>query len=166
MSDLGLSGFEFEPNVDFLPNETSDGPPPIIHEQHDSNNIVSQLQEEKSNLGGPDDDATVPMSIPESDARFNIIAQPNLGGNDDNSTEGMYVPDSDVRFNCLQRSHQFTAINHALEGADYNTPITREVIYTIGQSGFTHLYTNAKLVAELLGILEEVSFPVCLFQKV
>ena len=73
----------------------------------------------------------------------------------------MFVPDSDVRYICLARSHQLKAISHALEGTDYNTAITREVIYTIGQSGFTQLYNNAKLVAELLGIEDGVSFPKC-----
>ena len=69
---------------------------------------------------------------------------------------------SDVRFNCLQRSHHLTAINHALQGVDYNTPITREVIYTINQSGFTQPYNNAKLVDELLGVVADVLFPVWL----
>ena len=56
---------------------------------------------------------------------------------------------------CLQRTHQLVAIGHTLQGADY----------TIGQSGFTQLYNNANLVAELLGVVENVSFPICRFRK-
>ena len=131
MSDLGLSGLNFAPNDGSPEIETSDGSSPIIGEQHDSNNIITQWQKEKPNLGGPDNDDMARMFIP------------------------------DVRFNCLQCSHQLTSINHALQGANYNTPITREVIYTIGQSGFTQQYNNAKLVAELLRMVEEVPFPIC-----
>ena len=110
----------------------------IFGGQNEANNIVSQSQNE----------------------------QPNLGGNDDDSTERISVPDNDVRYICLKRSHQPKAIKHALQWADYNATITREVIYIIGQSGFTQLYNNAKLVAELLEMEDEVSFPKCRFPKV
>ena len=35
----------------------------------------------------------------------------------------------------------------------------------MGQSGFTQLYNNAKLVAELFGIEDDISFPKCCFPK-
>ena len=88
-----------------------------------------------------------------------------MSDEDGDNTNPLSVPKSDVRFNCPQCTHKFTAINHALQGADYNTPITSEVIYTIDQSGFTQLYINAMLVAELLGAEEHISFPNCQFPK-
>ena len=79
--------------------------------------------------------------------RNNIVSKsqkeiPNLDqgselSDDDDRRQPRFVSKSDVRFNCLQRTHQLIVINHALQGANYNTPITREVIYTIGQSDFT-----------------------------
>ena len=96
---------------------------------------------------------------------LNVVSQPSLGESDKDFPVGMSVPDSDVVYITLVRSHQLKVINHALEGADYNTAIMREVIYSIGQSDFTQLYNNAKLVVELLGIEDAISFPKYRFPK-
>ena len=124
----------------YLLNKISDRPPPLVGAQNNRNNIVSQSQNEQPEIDQGGDKSE----------------------DDNDSTKSMPVLESDVRLNCLQCSHQFIAINHALQGANYNTPIKRKVIYTIGQTSFTQLLNNnAKIVAELLDVVENVSFLIC-----
>ena len=115
--------------------------------------------------GNDSDDINSEQLITDYYNALNVVTQPSLGANDKGLPRRMSVPDSGVINITLARSHHLRAINCALEGADYNSSITREMIYSGSQSGFTQLYNNTKLVAELLGVVADVSFPVCHFPK-
>ena len=41
------------------------------------------------------------------------------------------------------------AIKKALEGTEYNTPSTREAIYINEHFGFSQLYANTKIIANM-----------------
>ena len=93
------------------------------------------------------DDTNPDQPITDCYNGLNVVTQNSLGENEKGLPRRISVTDSNEINNTLPRSHQLKAINHALEGADFNTSITREAIYSVSQSGFTQLYNNAKLGA-------------------
>ena len=116
--------------------------------------------------GNDSDDINSEQLITDYYNALNVVTQPSLGANDKGLPRRMSVPDSGVINITLARSHHLRAINCALEGADYNSSITREMIYSGSQSGFTQLYNNTKLVAELLGIEDDILSQNVAFPKV
>ena len=50
-----------------------------------------------------------------------------------------------------QRLAKLKVLKTVLKGVDYNTPAAREAIYANGRTGFSQLYANAIIVAEVAG---------------